>query len=362
MDKEDKKLNEAVEGILSLKKDCKIYASEDNTECTAVLIGSDWRHEVRTSFFGVRDLGNQVVCEFSTLGRVWVLKVESGYAEVDQLDVKVGESLVLKDDSFVRVGNLQFRFNSLQRSEKLQKSYKQIIIEAIKASPTKKLSLAEIYKYFESKYGFLQEDSTTWKNSIRHNLSVNNIFKRVPRDENIFSMRGMLWTITESTADKAKEVDINEIVDYRSIRKHTLARKMCWMQEKDGETLICEEREINQKRKNSSDGYPNKRFKQTIIPRVTGYVSIPVSYSFEHLLTKSERAKFGYGEILPDVDVSYDIPDFSSECSSDIFSSAGDSDRMTLTSQKSHSDILEMSESDNLNRPINRRRGRRPFN
>lgn len=360
MDKEDKRLNEAVEGIISLKKDYKVYASEDNQECTAVLIGSDWRHEVRSTFFGVRDLGNRVICEFSTLGRIWVLKVESGCAKVDQRDMNVGESLVLKDDSFVKVGNLQFRFNSLQRSEKLQKSYKQIIIEAIKASPTKKLSLAEIYRYFESKYGFSQEDSTTWKNSIRHNLSVNNIFKRVPRDENIFSMRGMLWTIAEGSVDKAKEVDINEIVDYRSIRNERLGKKMSWMQEKDDETHICEEETINQKRKNSADGYPNKRFKQTIIPRVTGYVSVPVSYSFEHLLTKSERARLGYGEALPDV--SYDVPDFSSECSSDIFSCGGDSDRQALASQKSHSDILEMSESDNLNRPINRRRGRRPFN
>lgn len=360
MDKGDKILNEVVEGIISLKKNCKVYASEDDQECMAVLIGSDWRHEVRSSFFGVRDLGNRIVCEFLALGRIWVLKVESGCAKVDQLDMKVGESLVLKDDSVVKVGNLLFRFSSLSRSEKLQRSYKQIIIEAINASPTKRLSLAEIYRYFESKYGFLQEGSTTWKNSIRHNLSVNSIFKRVPRDERIFSMRGMLWTMEDGPlADKGKEADTSEIVDYRSIGKHRFGNKMCWMQEKEDETFVCEEESVNQKRKVSTDGYPNKRFKQTIIPRITGYVSVPVSYSFEHLLTKSERAKLGYGEALPDV--SYDVPDFSSECSSDIFS-CGDSDRQALLSQKSQSDILDMSESDNLHKPRNQRRGRRPFN
>lgn len=360
MDKEDEILNEAVEGIISLKKNYKVCASEDNNECVAVLIGSDWRYEVRSAFFRVKDLGNCVICEFLVLGRIWVLKVENGCAKVDEQDMKIGESLVLKNDSFVKVGNLLFRFSLLQRSDKLQKNYKNIIIEALKASPTKKLSLAEIYSYFENKYGFPQEDSTTWKNSIRHNLSVNNIFKRVPRDENIFSMRGMLWTIADSSADKGKDEDISEIVDYRSITKHKFGKNMSWLQEKeDNGNSMCEEETVHQKRRISSDGYPNKRFKQTIIPRVTGYVSIPVSYAFEHLLTKSERAKFGYGEVL--LDVSYDVPDFSSECSSDIFS-CGDSDRQALTSQKSHSDIFEMSESDNLHRARNRRNGRRPFN
>lgn len=327
----------------------------------AVLIGSDWRHQVRSSFFGVRDLGNQVICEFSTLGKIWVLKVESGCAIVDQRDMKVGDSLVLKDDSFIKVGNIQFRFNSFQRIEKFQKSYKQIIIEAIKASPTSKLSLADIYRYFESRYGFPQEGSTTWKNSIRHNLSVNDIFKRVPRDEKTFSVKGMLWTIVDSSAEKGREMDRNDIVDYRSIGKHLLGNRACWMQGKSDGHSVCEKESIvHHKRKISADGYPNKKFKQTIIPRVTGYVSVPVSYSFEHLLTRSERARLEGGENLPDV--SYDIPDFSSECSSDIFS-CGDSDRQAFTSQKSHSDIFDMSESDNLHKPRHRRRrSRRPFN
>lgn len=193
---DNKNLDETVEAILSLKKSAKCCFLKDAKEFTAMLVGADWKYFVRSTFFEVRDSGCRVVCEFLGFGKIWILRVEDGCAAVDEHGLGVRESTNLRERSVVRVGSLQFRFSSLQRVDKFQKSYKKIISEAIRASAERKLSLSEIYRYFEINYGFLREASVTWKNSIRHNLSINEMFQRVPRN-NDFSHKGMLWTVVD---------------------------------------------------------------------------------------------------------------------------------------------------------------------
>ncbi|KAJ7284479.1 hypothetical protein C8J57DRAFT_995442, partial [Mycena rebaudengoi] len=53
---------------------------------------------------------------------------------------------------------------------------------AIHGSQTGKLTLQEIYAELSHRFAWFQEHPNgPWKNSIRHNLSLNKVFKRIPR-------------------------------------------------------------------------------------------------------------------------------------------------------------------------------------
>lgn len=73
-------------------------------------------------------------------------------------------------------------------------SYAQIITQALKTSGTGKLTLGEIYAWIEEAFEYYRHANPVWKNSIRHNLSLNKCFKKVPRDPGTRG-KGGRWTI-----------------------------------------------------------------------------------------------------------------------------------------------------------------------
>ncbi|KXN88827.1 Forkhead box protein J2 [Leucoagaricus sp. SymC.cos] len=52
---------------------------------------------------------------------------------------------------------------------------------AILGSPKKRLTIREIYAAMEAKYIYYRTAGPTWKQSVRHHLSLNNLFERRPR-------------------------------------------------------------------------------------------------------------------------------------------------------------------------------------
>ncbi|KXJ79098.1 hypothetical protein RP20_CCG002422 [Aedes albopictus] len=87
--------------------------------------------------------------------------------------------------------------NGGRRQEKPQLSYINMIVMAIKDSPHRRRTLSEIYKYLQSKYDFFNGEYNGWKNSVRHNLSLNECFKKLPKECGKPG-KGHYWTIDAS--------------------------------------------------------------------------------------------------------------------------------------------------------------------
>ena len=76
--------------------------------------------------------------------------------------------------------------------EKPTQSYVGLIGRAILGSPEKKLILSDIYSYILINYPYFQNKGTGWRNSIRHNLSLNDCFIKAGRSPN---GKGHFWAI-----------------------------------------------------------------------------------------------------------------------------------------------------------------------
>ncbi|XP_073456833.1 forkhead box protein P3 isoform X1 [Aquarana catesbeiana] len=79
-------------------------------------------------------------------------------------------------------------------------TYAALIRWAILEAPQKQLALNEIYQWFTKRFAFFRLNKVTWKNAVRHNLSLHKCFVRV---ENI---KGAVWMVDELEFQRKRAV------------------------------------------------------------------------------------------------------------------------------------------------------------
>ncbi len=82
-------------------------------------------------------------------------------------------------------------------TEKPRMSYAQLIAEALMSSDDRMLPLAEIYHAINRRYPYYRMDVKSWQNAIRHNLTLNPAFTKIPRPNN--EGRGNYWRMEEGS-------------------------------------------------------------------------------------------------------------------------------------------------------------------
>ncbi|XP_033846536.2 checkpoint suppressor 1 isoform X1 [Periophthalmus magnuspinnatus] len=74
-------------------------------------------------------------------------------------------------------------------------SFSCLIFMAIEDAPNKRLPVKDIYGWILEHFPYFASAPTGWKNSVRHNLSLNKCFKKVDKDRSQSIGKGSLWSI-----------------------------------------------------------------------------------------------------------------------------------------------------------------------
>lgn len=72
-------------------------------------------------------------------------------------------------------------------------TYASLIRQAIMESQDCQLTLNEIYTWFTETFAYFRRNAATWKNAVRHNLSLHKCFQRVEQN-----VKGAVWTVDDS--------------------------------------------------------------------------------------------------------------------------------------------------------------------
>ncbi|XP_077168287.1 forkhead box protein N1 isoform X2 [Paroedura picta] len=111
-------------------------------------------------------------------------------------------------------------------------SYSILIFMALKNSKTGSLPVSEIYNFMTEHFPYFKTAPDGWKNSVRHNLSLNKCFEKVENKSGSSSRKGCLWALNPAKVDKMQE----ELQKWK--RKDPLAVRKSMAKPDELDTLI----------------------------------------------------------------------------------------------------------------------------
>lgn len=109
------------------------------------------------------------------------------------------------------------RSRFMHEEPKPQHSYIGLIAMAILSVPDKKMVLSDIYQHILDHYPYFRNRGPGWRNSIRHNLSLNDCFVKAGRSAN---GKGHYWAIHPANVEDFKKGDFRRRKAQRKVRKH----------------------------------------------------------------------------------------------------------------------------------------------
>ncbi|XP_027281936.1 forkhead box protein N1 isoform X5 [Cricetulus griseus] len=116
-------------------------------------------------------------------------------------------------------------------------SYSILIFMALKNSKTGSLPVSEIYNFMTEHFPYFKTAPDGWKNSVRHNLSLNKCFEKVENKSGSSSRKGCLWALNPSKIDKMQE----ELQKWK--RKDPVAVRKSMAKPEELDSLIGDKRE-----------------------------------------------------------------------------------------------------------------------
>ncbi|KAK2541968.1 Forkhead box l2-like protein, partial [Columba livia] len=100
--------------------------------------------------------------------------------------------------------------------DKPPQSYIALISTAILSSPEKKLLLSDIYQWIMDNYPYFKNKEKSWRNSVRHNLSLNECFVKAGRSDN---GKGHFWAIHPANMEDFAKGDYHRRRARRRVRR-----------------------------------------------------------------------------------------------------------------------------------------------
>lgn len=152
------------------------------------------------------------------------IKTERGKSEnvlSEEYKQNMGLDLELEEDEPERETRLKSPENSSKTDSadpdvKPTHSYIALIAMAILSNPSKKMILGDIYHYISENFPYYRNKDKSWRNSIRHNLSLNECFIKAGRSEN---GKGNYWAIHPANVEDFANGDFRRRRARRRVRR-----------------------------------------------------------------------------------------------------------------------------------------------
>ncbi|ORE04437.1 hypothetical protein BCV72DRAFT_277693, partial [Rhizopus microsporus var. microsporus] len=107
--------------------------------------------------------------------------------------------------------------NQKDANTKLPLSYAALITQAIHSTEDKKMTLEGIYNYATTTYPYYRQTQKEWQSSIRHQLSSNKTFVKLPKKATEPG-KGVYWTTVDLLTDKENREVTENVVSRKRIK------------------------------------------------------------------------------------------------------------------------------------------------